>query len=74
MRYNVYTGLGSLVISTADFDLAWYIGTICDRKFGVPYLVIERLGKPVETIYFEIVPQPSRLSRLGRFFRRKKAG
>lgn len=72
MRYKVYDGLGNLVISTADFDLAWGIGMMCDRKNGVPRLDIERPARPIETLPFEPVPQHSRRSRLGRFFQRKK--
>lgn len=72
MRYEVYDGLGNLVISTADFDLAWDIGMMCDRKNGVPRLEIERPAKPVEVLPFEPVPQHPRRSILGRFFRKKK--
>lgn len=73
MRYKVYDGLGNLVISTADFDLAWDIGMMCDRKNGVPRLEIERPARPIETLPFEPVPQHPRPFRLGRFFQRKKA-
>ncbi len=73
MRYKVYDGLGNPVISTTDFDLAWDIGMMCDRKNGTPRLDIEHSAKPVETLPFEPIPQYSRPSRLGRFFRRKKS-
>lgn len=72
MRYKVYDGQGNLVISTANFDLAWDIGMMCDRKNGVPRLEIAWPTKPVETLPFEPVPQHSRPFRLGRFFRKKK--
>lgn len=72
MRYKVYDGLGNLVISTADFDLALDIGMMCDRRNGVPRLDIEYSAKPVETLPFEPVPQHPRRSILGRFFQRKK--
>lgn len=73
MRYKVYDGLGNLVISTADFDLAWDIGMMCDLKYGAPRLEIERPAKPVETLPFEPVLQYSRPFGLGRFFRKKKS-
>lgn len=72
MRYKVYDGRGNMVISTADFDLAWDIGMMCDRKNGVPRLEMERPARPIETLPFEPIPQYSRPSRLGRFFQRKK--
>lgn len=72
MRYKVYDGQGNMVISTADFDLAWDIGMMCDRKNGVPRLEMERPARPIETLPFEPVLQRSRPFRLGRFFQRKK--
>ena len=71
--YKIYDGLGNLVISTTNFDLAWDTGMKCDLKNGAPSLVIERPAKPAETLPFEAVPQPSRFAKLCSFFRRKMA-